>query len=121
MKTVFCLIVFAASFTVAQVPASQATTNQPPATRIGPHRLGETIEEWLSVERPAFQGAKTTCGLRVQVLRDRWSRADPSGSIMAPYITRVHEECVEETGKGIIVTGDYSDKKYGWKFVDAKL
>jgi hypothetical protein len=47
------LVAYAVALSGQTAPRSPATTKpkQPAGTRIGPHRLGETFNEWLAIER----------------------------------------------------------------------
>jgi hypothetical protein len=46
---------------------SKSSTSKPPATRIGPHRLGEGLEEWLAAEN--LSGPGQACRVRRQEVK----------------------------------------------------
>jgi hypothetical protein len=120
---------------LALVPAAQNATGAPRPTAIGPHKIGETLQEWLGAEK--FGSTEAACEAQRQKERDRWSNFDHTmAEANLPHTRaeeearRAGEECEQQMrsvthGDGeIIVGGDYSDRNgrsYTWKFSGQKL
>jgi hypothetical protein len=93
---------------------------KPTSIHIGAHQLGETVQEWLSIE--SLPSLLAMCARRIKDLSKLWNN-DP---IMARTEDRVAEECRKNSDElqgshGVITVGDYGDRQYEWKFIDSKL
>lgn len=82
------------------IPALHA---QVAPTRIGQHAMGETLKEWLAIEK--FESPDAACSVEMIQKQERYEG-----------------ECRRDKAAGIITTGDHNGPKQSkWKFVDQKL
>jgi hypothetical protein len=120
---------------LGQLPPPQKATEASRPTAIGPHKLGETLQEWLAAEK--FTYAEDECKAQKEKERARWTDFDQQMAQMNLPHTRAEEEAqrigrecekqmrgVADGAGEIVVGGDFSDRNgrtYTWTFADHKL